>query len=321
MKNYWESKATFNPAAVYESGKVHLVYRAIGDQDISVLGYAASKDGIHIDERLKQPIYTPSLPFEHNGAPPSCLIPYMSGGGWGGCEDPRLTKLGNRIYMTYVAFNGWEPPRIALTSISADDFLNHNWNWRQPQLISKPGVVDKNGCIFPEKINGKYVILHRIFPDILIDFVDSLDFDGRTFLKGEFAIKPRYMNWDSRKIGAGPPPIKTDQGWLVIYHAVDEADSGRYKMGAMLLDLKNPTRVLARAKKPILEPDQRYENEGYKPGVAYPCGAVTLEKKLFVYYGGADQVVCAATANMDNFLNQLQYSQLPQLTPVSVSKN
>ncbi len=319
-QHFWESKATFNPAAIFENGKVHLIYRAVGDSDVSVLGYATSRDGVTIDERSKAPIYMPSANFELNreGAP-VFTSPFASGGGaYGGTEDPRITKIDDRMYMTYVAYDGSSPPRVALTSMSVDDFNNQRWNWSPPVLISPPGVVDKNACILPEKIDGKYVIFHRIYPNILIDYVDSLDFNGRTWLKGEHIIPPRPHSWDSRKVGIGPPPIATDDGWLMIYHAVGEKDSARYKMGAMLLDRQNPTRVLYRSKYPILEPVEKYENEGFKYGVAYPCGAVTINNELMVYYGGADMVVCAAKAPLDDFLYNLKHAQMAQLVPVVV---
>jgi len=304
----WESQATFNSAAIYEKGKIHLLYRAIGDTNMSVLGYAASSDGVNIDERGDLPAFVPFGDFKNLVNTPS-YSPYMSGGGgYGGCEDPRITKLGDRLYLTYVAYNGWDHPRIALTSISTEDFAKKDWSgWEKPVLISPPGVVDKNGCILPEKINGKYVIFHRIYPNILIDFVDDLKFDNDCYLKGEFSIKPRSNAWDSRKIGAGPPPIKTKEGWLMIYHAVDDCDSGKYKIGAMLLDLEDPTSVLYRPKKPILEPTAIYENQGHKAGVAYPCGAVVKDEELFVYYGGADSVLCLAKANLANLLDYLKY--------------
>ena len=317
-KHWWESKAVFNPGVIYEEGKVHIVYRAVGDSEVSVLGYASSSDGFHIEERLDQPIYVPREPFEGAGLvypTPSHYQrtyvsiegeDYVSGVGWGGCEDPRLTRIDDRVFMTYVAFDGYSPPRVALTSIHISDFLAKNWQWKKPVLISPPGVVDKNACILPGKINSKYVIFHRIFPDILIDFVDDLDFDGTTrWLIGEFKIRPRKTYWDSRKVGAGPPPIKTKDGWLLIYHAVGERDPGRYKIGMMLLDLKDPTRVLARSEEPILEPQVWYENEGWKAGVIYPCGAVVIKDRLLVYYGGADKVTCVASAKLDELLEQL----------------
>jgi predicted GH43/DUF377 family glycosyl hydrolase len=315
----WESKAVFNPGTLYAAGRVHLLYRAIGDLDISMLGYAASRDGFRIDERLDKPAYVPREPFEgahllHPPAAQSTRTPapvrynddYVSGGGLGGCEDPRLTGIGDRVYLTYVAFDGCGPPRSAMSWLHIDDFLARNWRWQRPVLISPPGVVDKNACILPERIDSKYVIFHRIYPDILIDFVDDLDFDGETrWLKGEYRISPRADYWDSRKVGAGPPPVKTDEGWLLIYHSVGERDPGRYKMGAMLLDRKDPTRVLARSRQPILEPDAWYENEGWKTGVIYPCGAVIIDDRLLVYYGGADKVACVASIKLGELLGGL----------------
>jgi predicted GH43/DUF377 family glycosyl hydrolase len=102
--------------------------------------------------------------------------------------------------------------RLALTSILLDDFLNKRWNWSKPVLISKPGIIDKSGCLLPEKIKGKYVFFHRVFPNILIDYVDDLSFGENRYLKGQYQIKVRPNMWDSRKIGAGAPPIKTKDG-------------------------------------------------------------------------------------------------------------
>jgi predicted GH43/DUF377 family glycosyl hydrolase len=322
LNHWWESKAVFNPGAIYEDGKVHILYRAIGDSDISVLGYASSTDGFHIDERLDTPVYVPREPFEGAGLAHTTAsspevthisseeeeeVDYVSGGGgWGGCEDPRLTRIDNRVFMTYVAFDGYSPPRVALTSIDINDFLARNWQWKKPVLISPPELVDKNACILPEKIQSKYVIFHRIFPNILIDFVDNLDFDGTTkWLKGEFKIPVRPSYWDSRKLGIGATPIKTRYGWLAIYQGVDEREPGRYKIGAMLLDLEDPTRVLNRLGEPILEPEVWYENEGWKAGVVYPCGAVVIADLLLVYYGGADKVACVASIKLDKLFDRL----------------
>lgn len=313
-KNHWEAFNTFNPAAIYDDGKVHILYRAQGYDYVSAIGYATSSDGVHIDERLDKPVFSPfSYDFEKK-EPNQISYNYVSGGGYGGFEDPRITKIDERYYLTYVAFDGYNPPGIALTSISVDNFLNRRWLWEKPVLISPPGVVDKSAVIFPEKINGKYVVMHRIYPDILIDFVDSLDFDGKTWLKGQYKISPRPNFWDSRKIGAGAPPLRTKHGWLLIYQSVGEQDSGRYKVGAMLLDLQDPTKVLHRSKSPILEPVAKYENEGFKAGVVYPCGAVIIKDTLYVYYGGADSYVCVATANLEHFLSELMHSEVAKLT-------
>jgi predicted GH43/DUF377 family glycosyl hydrolase len=335
----WESKATFNPGAAEIGGSIHLLYRAIGDQDISVVGHAISHDGLTIHERFDEPAYIPDfIPDAKNrvakSSSPFGNGVYASGGGWwGGSEDPRITyiKEDEKVYMLYVAYDGWSPPRVALTSIDVQSFLGRQWDqWQTAKVISMPpeelakdsrfrDIVDKNACLLPEKINGKYVIFHRIFPDILVDFVDNLDFENE-YLKGEYKISPRPGYWDSRKVGAGAPPIKTKDGWLLIYQAVGDQDPGRYKIGAMMLDLENPTRVLYRSNEPVLVPEEWYENSGWKYGVVYPCGAVAKDNTLFVYYGGADSVVCVATAKLDEFIDRLKKDGVPKLIPELKSK-
>lgn len=312
----WENRATFNPGAILDKEKVHLVYRAIGDEDTSVIGYATSEDGKSLSYRSKQPSFVPKNFIK---ASVDKLSPFISGGGFGGCEDPRITRINGRIYMTYVAFDGVSPPRSAVTSIPEEDFFEERWNWTEPVFISRPGVVNKNAVIFPEKIRGKYVFMHRVFPNILIDYLDDLDFDGKKFLRGDYTIKPRPLFWDSRKIGAGPPPLKTDDGWLLIYHGVGDQDAGRYKVGAMLLDSEYPERVIARSYYPILEPSHRLENEGHKSGVVYPCGAVIKDNDLIVYYGGADTVALAAISDKDEFLKKLKENKMPSFRKISLN--
>jgi beta-1,2-mannobiose phosphorylase / 1,2-beta-oligomannan phosphorylase len=315
----WESLQTFNAAACYADGKVHFFYRALGDDYISRIGYATSIDGVTIHKRLKYPIYNIITHYDED---PEVLRhrydaadTYASGGGWAGCEDPRVTFIDetNTLFMFYVAFDGYNMPRVAMTSISMDDILTHDWNWKPAQIISPPGVIDKSGVLFPEKIKGKYVIMHRIFPDILIDFVDTLEFPKGTYLKGEHRIRIRPDHWDSRKIGAGAPPLKTKHGWLLIYYGVDDRNASQYKMGAMLLDHDDPRKVLYRTNAPIVEPTNWYENEGHKTGIVYPCGAVIKDDSLYVYYGGADTVVCVAYAELDTFIYQLMHHKRPVL--------
>ena len=311
---YWESKAAFNPSAVIHDGKVHVIYRAIGSSDISVLGYASSEDGFSFDRSGKALAYwSKKRPVIYISDP---MVLYSSGGGWGGgCEDPRLTLLGDRVYMLYTLFDGWGSLRIALTSISLKDFINKRFKWKEPVLISPPGEIHKNWVLFPEKIGGKYAILHSFAPKILVDYFDSLEeLNGKKFIKSDNS-RPvdETRNWDSWFRGVGPSPIKTKYGWLVIYHAMDYRNPDRYKMGAMILDLKDPTRVLYRSAEPILEPEEWYENEGYKSGVVYSCGAVVKDGVLFVYYGGADKVSCVATADLNLFLEELVRTGAPVL--------
>ena len=307
----WASEGTFNPAALYDDGKVHLMFRAVSKNGISSFGYASSRDGFHIDEVSPEPAYVPRKEFEGIKTAPSQRVDlYKSGCGWGGCEDPKLTVIKDKIYLTYVAFNGYSHPRVTLSTIAREDFLNKQWNWSEPELISGPGVVNKSGCIMPEQIKGKYVIFHRVFPNILLDYRNELCFDNGKWLKADSKIEVRPQMWDSRKISIGATPIKTDEGWLVIYHAVDDRDDTRYKIGAMILDLEDPSKVLYRTSKPILEPDQHYEND-WKPGIVYPCGAVVLNDELIVYYGGGDKFVCCATAQLTRFIKELKKDKIP----------
>lgn len=314
----WETKATFNPGALYADGRVHLLYRAIGDSDVSVLGYASSADGTTISERSELPAFTPG---HHGWAEPEkpldfSRIAYASGGGWnGGCEDPRLTLLGDKVYLLYTAFDGWGSVRIAMTSIELKDFLDKHWHWKTPALISPPGEIHKNWVLFPEKINGKLAILHSISPRIEIAYFDRLEEleKGVRTIESHHGRTARMGGWDTWARGAGPPPIKTRLGWLLLYHAMDRRDPNRYKLGAMILDLHDPTKVRYRSKSPVLGPDAEYENDGFKAGVFYACGAVVKDGELYVYYGGADSVTCVATAYLDIFLDELKRNRAPKL--------
>ena len=319
--NKWERDGTFNPTAMRQKGKSYVLYRALGPNFLSSVGCAVTSDGTNIEERWEEPVYKARESFEGGTGPidPKEAVKYMSGGGCGGCEDARIVEIEGRYYLTYVAYDGAHPPRVAISSISVEDFLNKRFeNWTKPVLISRPGVIDKNACILPEKVRGKYVIFHRIYPNILVDYVDSLDFDGKTFLKNEFYIPPRPLMWDSKKVGVGPSPIKTNEGWLTIYQSVGRQDPGRYKIGAMLLDLEDPTKIVCRSSEPIIEPVEWYENDGHKSGVVYPCGATVQEDNLYVYYGGADKFSCVATARLSNFLKQLVESNTPKLKKVTL---
>ena len=223
--------------------------------------------------------------------------------------------LDERVYLIYTAFDGWGSIRIALSSISLDDFISKRWYWREPVLISPPGEINKNWVLFPEKIKGKYAILHSLSPEISIDYFDSLEeLDGSKFIESVHQGHPLWMKRDMLVRGVGPTPIKTKYGWLVLYHAMENANPNQYKLWAMMLDLDNPEKILYRSIQPILEPDSAYENYGFKAGVVYSCGAVVKDGKLFVYYGGADTVSCVATADLDKFLKELVSAKHSTLT-------
>jgi beta-1,2-mannobiose phosphorylase / 1,2-beta-oligomannan phosphorylase len=143
---------------------------------------------------------------------------------------------------------------------------------------------------------------------------DLNEFDGKKFIRSRHGHAPsQESSWDNWVRGAGPPPIKTKHGWLLLYHAMDNRDPDRYKLGAMLLDLKHPEKVLYRSKRPILEPEEIYENEGWKSGVVYACGAVVLGQELFVYYGGADKFSCVASIPLVDLIEDLKKEKPAQL--------
>lgn len=307
----WEHGGTFNPAAIQDDeGYVHILYRAIGADGLSRIGHSKSKDGKTFDTRTPFPVYTPlpgfDIPERGHVHGPLTYAPmlYPSGGSWGGSEDPRAVVIDGRVYMTYVAFEGWQSVRIALTSISMDDLKHNRWNWKRPRYISPPKTVNKNWVIFPEKVNGKFAVLHSISPEIRIDYLTSLDGVHDPYIKSVPPSGGRPDHWDNWVRGAGPPPLKTRIGWLLLYHAMDRNDPNKYKLGAMILDLDDPTKVLYRSPQPILVPEMNYENDG-KPGVVYASGALILGDELVIYYGGGDRHVCVAHTNLDSLLNWL----------------
>ncbi|MFA5652354.1 MAG: hypothetical protein WC933_03235, partial [Candidatus Paceibacterota bacterium] len=305
----WMAEGVFNPAAIVIKDKTHLLFRAVGTDGISRVGYASSNDGLHFDELHPEPVFYLKRSHFGNGKMVDKYDPvmYPSGGSWGGCEDPRLVKVDDKIYMTFNAFDGWDFIRVGYTSIKEEDFAKCKWNWSKPKLISPHGEIHKNWVIFPEKINGKFAILHSLTPDVQIDYIDKLEnlSSGKEKIKSKYGRKvPRRM-WDTWVRGAGPPPIKTDDGWLIFYHAISAEEPSKYKLGAMLLDLENPKKIIARSSAPVLLPDMWYENEG-KPGIVYACGATIKDDTLFIYYGGGDKFVCVASVPFKEFMDSFK---------------
>jgi predicted GH43/DUF377 family glycosyl hydrolase len=302
-ENDWEAWQTFNPGVILLDNKIHFIYRAIGRDGLSRLGYANSLDGFFINERLPYPVYEHKIAGQNN----FFYYSFLSGGSFGGAEDPRLVRVDNedKIYMTYTACdNGL---RVALTSIKVSDFLSQNWNWAKPHLISAPSEVHKNWVIFPEKINGKYAILHSLSPEILIDYRENLDFEEEQYIQSQYNCSFQNTNfWDYWIRGAGAPPLKTKLGWLVFYHAMERNEFHKYKVGAMILDYKDPTKILFRSPYPIIEPEEEYENNGFKSGVVYVTGAVIKDENILIYYGAADSYISVAYGNLNEFLDYIQ---------------
>ncbi|MDB5265966.1 MAG: hypothetical protein JWM39_679 [Parcubacteria group bacterium] len=315
---HWEKESVLNPAIVEAGGRTHMFYRAVGADGVSRIGYASSKDGVNFDERLPFPVYAADGLRDgvHYRYDP---VQYPSGGSWGGTEDPRAVIIDNKLYLTFNMFDGWDNMRVAAITLDVDDLINHRWNWSKPSFLSPAGERHKNWVLFPEKVNGQFALMHNLHTDdenrVRIEYMndpmrigaDSPHIDS----PNPHAMPDRTIAWHKRMRSIGPPPIKTAFGWLFLYHANDD-ETHKYKMGAALLDLLDPTKIIARAPLPVLVPDATYENEG-KPGIVYGCGATIKDDTLRVYYGGGDNVVCSASAPIGSFLDTLMTHGTPQM--------
>ena len=285
----WESMSTFNPGAVSSGELIHILYRAVNKHLISSLGHATMRNGETIVHRFTEPVLSPVDTWEELG-----------------CEDPRITALDGRFYVFYTAYSR-RGPRIALASTT--DFRT----FERYGLVG-PDYTDKDAALFPRLIHGKFAVVHRIEPNIEVAFFDSIKQMERVsqnpysknYLKrieASTILKP-MQKWEKKKVGIGPPPIRTDAGWIVIYHAVDS--NTVYRAGAALLDLENPRRVIARTPEPILEPEEDYERVGVVPNVVFPEGAIVIKDELKIFYGGADKVCCLASIPMKLLIEVLE---------------
>jgi len=215
------------------------------------------------------------------------------------CYDPRITKLDGTFYVTYAA-HGTKGVRIAL--LRTDDFEH----FERIGYISQPD--NRNGVLFPERIGGRYVRFDRPTAahgqggkgEMWISFSPDLIHWGDARIVAE----TRPERWDGHKIGAGPAPIRTDEGWLVLYHGVYERCNGLvYRCGVMLLDLEQPWKVIARSKGYILGPREPYERVGDVPNVVFVTGAIPEpDGSVKLYYGGADTVMCLAFSTIDELI-------------------
>lgn len=294
VNSAWENKAVFNPASLYLNGKFHIIYRAMSWGNTSTMGYATSSDGTNIDYKSPDPVYIPRESFEDK----------KISGGNSGCEDPRLTHIEDKIYMCYTAFDGVNVPRVALTWILEKDFLDKKWNWSKPVLISAPNLDDKDAMLFPQKYDGKYIFIHRIGEDMDIAYSEDLNFNHEEYLEEQLWIYPRKGWWDSKKVGVSAPPVRTPEGWVMLYHGV--SDKGVYRVGAVLLDLNDPSKILGRTDCPIFEPEMEYEKNGQVNNVVFPCGANLVNNELFIFYGGADTVIGMGKVDINQLLEVLK---------------
>ena len=315
--NGWESRCVLNPAVIYDDvrNKFVMLYRAAGDDEAHViqLGLAESDDGINFTRLYDEPVM---------GADPE----HPDGGA---LEDPRMVKLDGRYYITYAAeayspgrywcseartyrANNWPKNLETLpalvrdfTSVTYLAFTDDFKTYKRLGRITDSRYDDRDVVIFPERINGQYVRISRPkrdgkTPSIWITFSDDLMEWGLPTK----IIEPKE-DWEMEKIGASCPPIKTKDGWLLVYHGVDAKDKV-YRVGFALLDLDHPEKVLARTKNFVMEPEYDYETNGIYNGCVFPTGIVEKDGLFYIYYGCADSYVGLATIEVEEVLKEMQ---------------
>ena len=325
--SYWESEQCRNPAAIYHDGEFHLIYTASGDivrDHLIYLGHAVSDDGYHFRRVGVEPMVAPSMDE-------------FGGFDAGGVEDPRIVKIEDTFYITYMAravgFHAYRRG-VRRRDIPRDAGPTWTLNYRRGGLlrskdlktfermgpITSEHVFDANVILFPEKINGRFAMLHRPSDDL----PESAEVEAGISI----CFSDDLIHWDDdkpliapiggwqEKIGGSAPPVKTERGWLTLYHGVEFADGKEdwsnpafpfaYRTGLMLLDLDDPSKVIAKSTKFIMEPTESYEKWGTVNNVVFPTGTVLRGDDLFIYYGGADTVSCVANASVKKLLEYLQ---------------
>lgn len=308
---------TFNPAAIYDNGKFYLYDRAAETLSPfrTTIGILESDNGVDFKSTQDEPVFTSEkLGFEE-----------------GSVQDPRVVKIEGKYYMNYAfqpyGFNcypngegvpfydvsgypKWEEEAYPMITRSGIAVSEDGKNFEQLCYTSPKEIDDRDHILFPEKINGKYALLRRPIefvgeeygtdrPGIWICFSDDLHTWSKPVL-----IARSEEEWEGKKIGAAANPIKTDKGWLVMYHGVDKGSV--YKVGAFLLDLNDPTKVIARTKHFIMEPEEYYEKVGLViPNVVFPTSLVEKDGLLYIYYGACDTSICLATIETEELVNHI----------------
>jgi predicted GH43/DUF377 family glycosyl hydrolase len=294
-----KASGTFNPGVTVDrkTDKVVLLVRVFEEASRrSSLGLALSADGRRIDEIWDRPAVARDAPYEQ----------------WG-VEDARITYLEDekRYAITYTGYSR-DGPRVCL--ITTDDLLSPtSYRRHGPRIAGE----NKNCVIFPKKVDGKYVILHRPMPRMVCIRVSSLE-KKEWPANGVAIVGPQPNTWRSSRVGAGAPPLKTDIGWLLPFHGATSIEEGNvYSMGWCVLDLKKPEKVLYVSDAPALSPEAPYEIElnaipqvdmaNFKTGVrvVFPQGLVERGDDLLVYYGAADVSIAGARVNKSELLASL----------------
>jgi predicted GH43/DUF377 family glycosyl hydrolase len=269
----WESLNVFNAAVVQHNGLYHMLYRAQGRAYRSSIGYAVSVDGLDW-ARLDKPVLRPGATYETRGV-----------------EDPRIVFLDDVFYMTYTGYSIHGTRASLARSANLID-------WERMGVVL-PDEDNKDHALFPEKIGGRYCMFHRREPEIWLAYSDDL----LRWSDHQCVFGPR-AGWESLKVGISGPALCTAEGWLLVYHGVDE--ERYYRQGVTLLDLDDPTRVLSRPAGFVLEPREPWEHVGDVPHVVFSCATLQVGDELWIYYGGADRAVGQASCPMDEVMAHLQ---------------
>ena len=282
----YKVNSVFNAGATIFEGKVLLLVRIEDMRGFSHLCRAVSEDGYTnwvIDE-------VPTLQPKPDEFPEEIY----------GIEDPRIVKLEDegKYAIVYTSFSE-SGPLVSLAT--TEDFKS----FRRFGVVMTPD--DKDASLFPRKFNGRYILLHRPSPrsqllgaHIWMSYSPDLKHWGDSSIllharKGSW--------WDAYKVGLGPQPIETKDGWLIIYHGVKTTAAGSiYRLGLALLDLDDPSKLIARSDEWVFGPNEHYEREGDVPDVTFPCGVVLKGDELIMYYGAADTSMAIATASLTEVL-------------------
>ncbi len=310
----WRKAVVFNPGALYEDGKFYLYERAAGSLRPfhCYIGMLEGENGVHFRQVGDRPVLTPE----------------MAGSQYGSVQDARVVRIDETYYMTY-AFRpyAWschptglgvpESTQVAYPGFSGEPEDNQTRSgiavstdrvhWEHHRWATPPGLDDRDVILFPEKIGGRFALLRRpaqfVGPDYGTDRPGiwiSFSGDLESWTQPELIARPEF-EWESGRIGGSTPPIRTEEGWLVFYHGVEDAYPPDrrviYRLGAMLLDLDDPRRVIARSRRFLMEPEAYYEKFGlYIPNVVFPTGAVVKDALVYLYYGVCDTAIALATA-------------------------
>ncbi len=313
----WRNVSVFNPGAIVENGKFYLYERAAGSLRpfLTSIGLLVSDDGVHFSHLVEEPVFTSA----------------MAGYPDGSVQDARVVKIDGLYYMCYAlqphpmdcwptgqgvpdyytqAYPGWEDcawSMITQSGIAVSEDLIH---FRHLCFVTPKDIDDRDVVLFPEKIGGKFALLRRPIcrqsvgsemdrPSIWISYSDDL----QAWTAPKLVASPAF-SWEGGKIGAAATPIRTGFGWLLLYHGVDEYSV--YRVGAMLLDLSDPSRVIARTRDFVMEPEAYYERFGLViPNVIFPTGNVVKDGVLYIYYGCADTAIGLATVPLRELLDHL----------------